>query len=102
MMSSMIDIVGSGIGGGGMGDFGQVKGSWKGDYGPYAGGGKGTACAAGGAICPSQEGLLAGRRPDYTTGEEGSYLYIGGLPQEADKLYLYQIFAPLALSCQLL
>jgi len=62
---------------------------------PFPSGGKGGACAAGGAICSSQEGLLAGKRADYTTGEEGSNLYVKGLPQEADALYLYKIFAPL-------
>jgi hypothetical protein len=51
--------------------------------------------AADGAWCSSQEGILVGKRVDYTIGQAASHIYIQGLPPDADELYLYKIFAPL-------
>jgi ELAV like protein 2/3/4 len=64
---------------------GEGKGAAGGDprYSPY---GKGGAAPVVLPVAPL---------PINTTGEEGSNLYIRGLPPQADDLYLYKVFAPI-------
>merc|ERR1712194_82942 len=73
----------------------------KGATGAWKGGGKAVQEAVEvaapelqGACCASQDNLIPGRSPDYSKGEDSSNLYIKGLPEGADELYLYKIFAP--------
>lgn len=48
-----------------------------------------------GSICPSQDGILVGKREDYTEGDPNSVVEVAGLPDLADDLYLYKIFGPM-------
>lgn len=47
-----------------------------------------------GARCASQTEILVGRHAEYLRGESDSSLYVCGLPDRADELYLYKLFAP--------
>lgn len=48
-----------------------------------------------GARAASQQEILAGTASDFSRGGFSSNLYISGLPEYADELYLYRLFAPL-------